>query len=44
MIFKFGDQLLPVEMEEWEADPGPGGFYYRFKTRGYGAGKSRYYL
>ena len=26
MIFKFGDQLLPVEMEEWEADQVPAVF------------------
>ena len=26
MIFKFGEQLLPVEMEEWEADQVPAVF------------------
>ena len=26
MIFRFGEQLIPVELEEWEADPGPAAF------------------
>lgn len=26
MIFRFGEQLIPVELEEWEADPGPAVF------------------
>lgn len=26
MIFKFGEQLMPMELADWEADPGPAVF------------------